>query len=143
MELDFKSVKSAPVWAEFGAHCKRGLVQNKIIERVVYRITLFMHWFSYCSRHHYNSYSFSLELLIQNHVFCVVFLLLTDRKMPLPEETFNKASLLTKGIPWNKKLLQNLAKQEKWWINNWPDPFWSVFKINENNSFTHVWLPGY
>ena len=112
MELGFKIVKSAPVWAGFSVQRKHSLVQNKIIERVVYRITLFMHWFSYCSRHHYNSYSFSLELLIQNHVFCVVFLLLTDRKMPLPEETFNKASLLTKGIPY-KKLLQNLAKQEK------------------------------
>ena len=48
-ELSLKIVKSAPVWAGFGALHKRGLVQNQIIEGVVYSNTLSIKWFSYCS----------------------------------------------------------------------------------------------
>ena len=62
MELGFKIVKSAPVWAGFGALRKRGLVQNQIIERVVYSNTLSIKWFSYCSKLHSNSYLDSLLL---------------------------------------------------------------------------------
>ena len=60
MELGFKIVKSAPVWAGFGALRKPGLVQNQIIERVVYSNTLSMKWFSYCSKRHSNSFLVSL-----------------------------------------------------------------------------------
>ena len=60
MELGFEIVKSASVWAGFGAFCKRGLVQTQILERVVYGNTLSIKWFSYCSKHNSNSYLVSL-----------------------------------------------------------------------------------
>ena len=39
---------------------KHSLVQNQIVESEVLRITLFINWFSYCSKHDYNSYLVSL-----------------------------------------------------------------------------------
>ena len=62
MELGFKIVKFAPVWAGFGAHRERGLVQNQIIERVVFSDTLSIKWFSYCSKRNSDSYLDSLHL---------------------------------------------------------------------------------
>ena len=56
MDLGFKIVKSASFRAGFGVHHKRSLVQNKIIERVVYSNTLSINWFSYCSKRNNNSY---------------------------------------------------------------------------------------
>ena len=44
----------------FGALCSRGLVQNQIIERVVYSNTLSIKWFSYCSKRNSNSFLVSL-----------------------------------------------------------------------------------
>ena len=55
MELCFKIVKSAQVWAGFGALRKHGLVHNQIRERVVYSNTLSIKWFSYCSKGNSNS----------------------------------------------------------------------------------------
>ena len=60
MDLSFQILKSAPVWTGFGAHCKRGLLQNQIVERVVYSNTLSINWFSYCSKLNSNSYLDSL-----------------------------------------------------------------------------------
>ena len=59
MELDLKIVKSALVWARFGALRKRSLVQNQIIDRVVYSNTFSMKWFSYFSNRNPNSFLIS------------------------------------------------------------------------------------
>ena len=64
MELGFKIVKSAQVWARCDTLRKRGLVQNQITERVVYSNTLSIKWFSYCSKLHSNSYLDSLDRTI-------------------------------------------------------------------------------
>ena len=66
MELGFKIVKSALVWAGFGVHCKRVLVQNQMLERVVCSNTLSINWFSYCSKPNSNSYLDSLLLNMYN-----------------------------------------------------------------------------
>ena len=65
MELSLKLFKSAPVQAGFGAQHKRGLVQNQIIERVVYGNTLSIKWFSYCSK--LDSYSYLDSLTYHLH----------------------------------------------------------------------------
>ena len=67
MELDFKIVKSAKVWAGFGAHRKRDLEQNQTIERVVYSDTYSINWFSYCSKPNFNSYLDSLGLTVESN----------------------------------------------------------------------------
>ena len=64
MELGFKIVKYALVWAGFCAHRKRGLVQSQIIERVVYSNTLSINWLLYYSKGNSNSY---LVSLIKHH----------------------------------------------------------------------------
>ena len=66
-------VQGPQVWEGFSVQLKHSLVQNQIVESEVRRITLFINWFSYCSKRNYSSYLVSLVLLIQNHVFCVIF----------------------------------------------------------------------
>ena len=65
MELGFNIVISASVWAGFGVHRKHGLVQNQIIDKVVYSNTLSIKWFSYCSKLNSYSYLVSLRSFVQ------------------------------------------------------------------------------
>ena len=79
MDLGFKIVRSAQVWAGLGAHHrKRSLVQNQIIERVVYSNNLSIDWFSYCHKLNCNSY---LDSLVRKecNIIKKVYGLLVDR----------------------------------------------------------------
>ena len=55
-----KIFKTTTISAGSGAQHQHSLVQNQIVERVVFK-----NWFSYCSKRHYNSYLVALSIIQQ------------------------------------------------------------------------------